>query len=427
MMPVVEALLWVCVAVVLLPMVVLVVECLAALLPRRRPAFDPTAARPRCAVLIPAHDEEAGIGRTLAGLGPQLTAGDRLVVVADNCTDRTADIARTHGAIVHERTHATDRGKGFALDHGVRRLEADPPDVVVIVDADCVVRAGALDLLVREAARGRPVQAAYVMAEPPRPTYKQRLSAVAFQFKNVVRPLGLDRLGGPCLLTGTGMAFPWPVLRDAGLASGNIVEDMALGIDLAVAGYPPRLCSQAIVTSELPASEAAAVAQRRRWEHGHLQTLLTQVPRLLRAALCRARPRLLGLALELSVPPLSLLFLLWALVFAASVGFWFAGGPPHPAVVLACGALAVVLAVLAAWAKFGRDRLPLTSLLAAPFYVLWKVPIYVAFLFRRRRQAKWNRTARDASAGSGSGHGQETGRTPDQAGAAHQPSTPEPS
>src|SRR5205085_5481634 len=107
---------------------------------------------------------------------------------------------------------------------------------------------------------------AYVLLEPPQASYKQRLSAFAFKFKNVVRPLGLDRLGAPCLLTGTGMAFPWAVLRGASLATGNIVEDMRLGIDLAAAGHPPRLCAEAHVRSALPAGGRAAVAQRRRWE-----------------------------------------------------------------------------------------------------------------------------------------------------------------
>src|SRR5262249_44966332 len=159
----------------------------------------------------------------------------------------------------------------------------------------------------------------------------------AFKFKNLVRPLGLARLGFPCLLTGTGMAFPWQTLRDVKLASGNIVEDMQMGLDLAAAGHPPRLCSDARVSGDLPGSEQAAVGQRKRWEHGHLQTLFTQVPRLTAAAVRRGKPSLFGLALELSVPPLSLLFLLWAVVLAAAIGLWELGGSPWPGVVLAGG------------------------------------------------------------------------------------------
>jgi cellulose synthase/poly-beta-1,6-N-acetylglucosamine synthase-like glycosyltransferase len=394
----VEAFLWLFGAVVLLPMAVLIAECLAALLPQRQQAHDTATPRLRCAVLIPAHDEQAGIGTTITAVQSQLQPGDRLIVVADNCSDRTAEVARSLGAVAVERNDPVRRGKGFALDFGVRFLEPEPAEVVVILDADCVMQDGALDLLARDAVHGRPVQSCYVLTEPPEAPDRQRISAFAFKFKNVVRPLGLDRLGLPCLLTGTGMAFPWPLLRDAHLASGNIVEDMRLAVDLALAGHAPRLCRQAHVRSELPATTEAAIAQRKRWEHGHMQTLLSQVPRLLVGAVRQRQLSLFGLALELSVPPLSLLFLLWAAVLGGAVAWWLFGGSPLPAAVLACGGLATLLAIFATWFKFGRPGLPFTVLLAAPFYVLWKVPIYLTLLFKR--QQLWNRTERSVPAGA---------------------------
>lgn len=395
MAQVMEVVCWLAAAAVLLPMAVLVAETLAALLPRRTPAPAKTTPRPRCAVLIPAHNEEEGIGRTLAALVPQLRPGDVLLVVADNCTDGTAGAARAAGATAAERHDPSRRGKGFALDFGVRHLAADPPEVVVIVDADCRVEDGALDRLVCEAAAtGCPVQAEYVLDVPDGAGWRGQVSAFAFLFKNVVRPRGLARLGLPCLLTGTGMAFPWALLRDAPLASGNLVEDMQLGLDLAVAGRPPRLLPGARVVSELPAGRRAAAAQRTRWEHGHLRTLLTQAPRLFAAAFMRRRPGLLGLALELSVPPLSVLFLLWAALATALAGVALLGGPAGPAAALGVGGLAVVLSVFAAWFRFGRDRLPFSALLAAPCYALGKLPIYLAFLFRCQRA--WVRTERAA-------------------------------
>src|SRR5436309_2851699 len=118
-----EVALWVLAAAVIVPMAVLVAECLAALLPRRRRAADQAGPRPTCAVLIPAHDEEAGIGGTIRALLPQLQLGDRVVVIADNCTDRTAEQARSLGAVAAERNDPERRGKGHALDFGVRLLE----------------------------------------------------------------------------------------------------------------------------------------------------------------------------------------------------------------------------------------------------------------------------------------------------------------
>jgi cellulose synthase/poly-beta-1,6-N-acetylglucosamine synthase-like glycosyltransferase len=384
-------------AVLLVPMLVLIGETLCALLPRRASLAGTT--RPRCAVLIPAHNEEGGIVATVAALKPQLLEGDRILVVADNCKDGTKQVAEAAGAEVVERHEpdTTKRGKGYALDLGVTELAKAPPEVVVIVDADCRVHEGALDQLVRQtAATGRPAQALYVMAAPPGPDPKQKLSAFAFLFKNVIRPTGLDRLGFPCLLTGTGMAFPWGVLRGTRLASGNIVEDMQMGIDMALAGTPPRLCLEARVSSELPVGGAAAKKQRARWEHGHVRTMLTQAPRLLLASLRQMRCDLFGLGLELSVPPLSLLFLGAALVLAAALLSWYADGSPGPALLLLGGIAGVGLSILAAWANFGREMLPLWALMLAPVYVLWKVPIYLALLVGR--VSGWVRAERPAEA-----------------------------
>jgi cellulose synthase/poly-beta-1,6-N-acetylglucosamine synthase-like glycosyltransferase len=392
MVLVLNALLWGFAALILVPMAVLLVECLTALLPRRPSRLGPE--RPSCAVLIPAHNEETGIGPTIQALLPQLQAGDRLVVVADNCTDRTAVTARSLGAEAVERNDTERRGKGYALDFGLRFLKANPPGVVVIVDADCLVQPGSLDVLVRQAARGQPVQAAYVLEELPHAGLAQGFSAFAFKVKNLVRPLGLSFWGVPCLLTGTGMAFPWAVLQGIDLASGNIVEDMSLGIDLALAGHPPRFCPEAKVCSELPPGRRAMADQRQRWEHGHLQTLLTQAPRLLAGAVWQRKPGLLGLALELGVPPLSFLLLLWALLVVAAGALALAGGSLLLFVVVAGGGCLTLLAIFAVWFKFGREYLSFASLLAAPLYVLWKVPIYFAFFLRR--QKTWNRAERRA-------------------------------
>jgi cellulose synthase/poly-beta-1,6-N-acetylglucosamine synthase-like glycosyltransferase len=394
------------------PLAVLAVECLAALLPARR---SPDGPRPTVAVLVPAHDEEAGLPATLTALQSQLDPGDRLLVVADNCTDRTAAAARACRAEVLERHDAARLGKGYALAAGVDALRAGPPDVVVIVDADCRPGPGAIDQLARTAAiTNRPVQAAYALDPPTAAGSRQqaagsntrdssslpaahcllpgtaRLSAWAFRVKNVVRPRGLRRLGLPCLLTGSGMAFPWRLLRDAPLASGHIVEDMKLGIDLAVAGRSPVFEPAAAIGGELPAARGAARSQRTRWEHGHLGTLISQTPRLLREAVRQRRFDLAGLALELGVPPLSVLVMLWTVAVVVAVSLadsWL------PAAVLLSGGAAAGVTGLLAWARFGRGVLPPAALLAAPVYAAGKLPIYLAFLVRRQRA--WVRTPRN--------------------------------
>ncbi len=374
----------------LLPFAVLTVECLAALLPVRAPTDGP---RPNCAVLVPAFDEEAGLPSTLASIWPQLEPGDRLLVIADNCSDGTAAVAGVAGAEVLERRDPSRRGKGYALAAGVDALRAGPPDVVVIVDADCRAAAGAIDRLIRTtAAAGRPVQAVHYIDPPPAATAIVRLSAWAVRVKNMVRPRGLRQLGLPCLLTGSGMAFPWRLLRDAPLATGHIVEDMRLSIDLAIAGQPTTFEPMAEFASALPAAGGAARSQRTRWEHGHLGMLLTQLPRLWVQAFRQRRVELAGLALELGVPPLSVLGLAWATALVASLTLaesWLPSG------LLVIGGAVAGGAGLLAWIAFGRSVLPPAALLAAPIYAAAKLPIYLKFLVRP--QQAWVRTPRDVS------------------------------
>lgn len=379
----------------LVPIAVLWVECMAAL--RASQAVHcPPDRQPTLAVLMPAHDEAAVIGSTLKALLPQLPATAQMVVIADNCSDETATVARASGATVIERHDPIHRGKGYALDFGLHYLQPNPPDVVVMVDADCLVHEGAIEQIVNLAATThRPVQAVYLMERPANSKPSSAISALAFLVKNWVRPTGLTQLGQPCLLTGTGMAFPWEVICTSPLASGNIVEDMQLGLDLAIAGSPPLLCPTARVTGLLPSLDRAATSQRTRWEHGHMQTLLTQVPRLLGEAVRQRRIDLLALALDLVVPPLSLLVMLWlGLALMAALAFT-AGASGLPALILAVEGGLMLMAIAAAWGKFGRTMIPAQTLLAIPLYLLWKVPLYAAFLVRR--QTKWVRTERDAS------------------------------
>src|SRR5262249_4132841 len=158
---------------------------------------------------------------------------DRLVVVADNCTDDTATIAAAAGAEVVERRDPLRVGKGFALDAGVRHLGASPPNVVIIIDADCHLSAGTIGQPATACiASRRPVPALYLMTSPDRASLNYSVAEFAWLLKNWIRPLGLARLGLPCQLMGTGMAFPWAVIRDANLATGHIVEDMRLGLEL---------------------------------------------------------------------------------------------------------------------------------------------------------------------------------------------------
>lgn len=379
------------------PTTVLLLEILAARPTRaERTILRSTTARPSMAVVMPAHNEASGIVAAIESVRRQLEAGDRLLVVADNCSDNTAQLAAAAGAEVVERHDPLRRGKGYALDHGVRHLEARPPAVVIVVDADCEAHPGSLDRLTRACALAdRPVQALYLMRLPPEAVLKTRVAELAWTVKNHVRPLGGLRLGAPCQLMGTGMAFAWSVIATAPLASGHIVEDMQLGLDLARAGTPPLFCPDALVTSVFPASDEGTTAQRTRWEHGHLGVIFRHgVPTLCRA-IAQRRLALLLMVLDLCVPPLaSLVLMLLAMAGIAALA-WAIGGSGVALVVTTVTIAELLLGIWIAWWRFGRGIVSAGELLSVPAYVVAKIPIYARLL--KNRQMEWVRTKRDGS------------------------------
>lgn len=382
---------------VLLPIATFCVECLAAAFLRgRRQSPDTDAAeQARAVVLIPAHNEQLVIEQTLGTmLAPHWrTSVNRVLVVADNCDDRTADLAQDAGAEVVVRIDPDHRGKGYALDAGVQAMRANPPDVVVVIDADCLASPQTINTLASIAfSTQRPVQALNLTDRNPATGPIQAVSLLGNRFTNMIRPLGLRALGVPCRLMGTGMAIPWRLADNVQLAGGSLVEDMQLGIDLALQGHLTVFCPEARVTSGLPPADRAFVSQRTRWEHGHLRTAITQVPPLLAAAWSRQSWPLLGIALDLSIPPLTLLVALWlgaAILAAVAAGL---GASWLPVALLAAGGVAMAVALGVGWAVFCRQQVPLGAFAAVPLYMLRKLPIYAGLIFRR--QHAWVRTER---------------------------------
>ena len=380
--------------VLLIPVFIILVQVLAAIFFAKSKFSVQISAKNKTrhslTVLMPAHNESLVISQTIKSIFSQLTSQDQLLVVADNCTDDTATIARNLGATVLERSNLERRGKGYALDFGLQHLKKSPPQIIIIIDADCLVEEGTVELLANACFQSqRPVQALYVMESQPNPSLKARIAAFAWIVKNKVRPLGASAMGLPCQLMGTGMAFRWEDISNTNLASGHIVEDMKLGIDLARLNKAPLFLAEAKVSSVFPPTQEATNTQRARWEHGHLSVILSEAPRLFFEAIKAKNMQMFGLACDLIVPPLAVLTLLCiallvlCLIFSTTV-----------MVMLSATLFGVLfLAVMLAWLFFGRDIISLQQLCYAPIYALTKIPLYIKFFFNR--QVEWVRSKRD--------------------------------
>ena len=380
--------------VLIVPCFMFFVECLAAFILSSKKTNTAGINRPKTTVLIPAHNEAEQIKEVLEALLPQISDLDRVIVIADNCHDRTAELARSTGVTVFEREHQYDRGKGYALDFAIQKIQHDPPEVLVILDGDCIISPNTIENITKVAiATDRPVQATYLMRQPQNPSLKDKISTLSITVKNKVRLLGLNCLGWHCFLTGSGMAFPWSLMERVSLAGSKTTDDMQLTVDLALAGSTPIFCEEALVIGRLM-KDKDAESQRSRWEHGHLEMILLEMPRLLKAFLKTGNFAALRLAVDISIPPLSLL------VIGCSVGAivtWLAaridGISAVPAILVSIAGIFLSTGVLAGWSKFGRDDISFKSLIAVPFYVLSKVPIYLKFL--TNPQSRWLKTERD--------------------------------
>jgi Glycosyltransferase like family 2 len=345
-------------------------------------------------IVIPAHDEELIIGATLENLRHLAGNSVRILVVADNCADGTAKIATNMGVDVVERVDHARRGKGFALDFARQHLRANPPAVVVVIDADCTAALGSIERLVAACAKsGRPCQASYVQTPAADGPPALQLSTFAFYIKNVVRQRALQRLAGGVHLLGTGMAFPWGLFEQVALASANIVEDLEIGLQLASAGHPPLAVEEAIVSSD-PAAPADTLEQRRRWEGGYLASAARWAPRMVMRSLRRGDFGGLWAALDLLIPPLALLVTLdVAALLIAALLHAFVGGALWPLLFLAATLVLAAIALAIAWAAGGSRYVTLGGLARIPLYLLWKLPLYVG-LARKGSPREWVRTRR---------------------------------
>jgi cellulose synthase/poly-beta-1,6-N-acetylglucosamine synthase-like glycosyltransferase len=372
---------------------------IVTLVPSRR--RTPERAEPlRMAVVVPAHDEAAVIGATLAAMAAlDYPAGRaRVHVVADHCTDDTVAIARAAGVTVHEHV-GVGRGKGTALQWAIERIlaDTDPPDVVVIVDADTIVAPGMLRALDRRVSGGAAVVQGQYRVREPGSSPSAGLRAAALALRHHLRPLGRTALGASSGLYGNGMAFRVDVLRGRSWTS-HLTEDLELQMELLFDGIRVEYEPAAVVESEMPATLEGSTTQNERWERGRLELARRYVPALLRAALGRHReagPSRVAAAdgaLDHVVPPLSVLVALTGGVAVAgsAVGMARRAGP-RPA-----GWALVTLLVVHVASGLVLARVPRSvyrSLVRAPELVLWKVRLWVRMLVRRD-EVDWVRTAR---------------------------------
>lgn len=345
----------------------------------------PAATSVRFAFVVPAHNEALSIGKTIRSLASVDYPQDhrRIVVIADNCTDDTAEVARDAGADVLIRNDSTRRGKGYALDLAFQDLlgasaSSDDPrgsiDAVVVVDADTSVSSNILQAFAAGLLDGEKVlQASYRVANE-NATWRTSLMAVAFACMHDVRSLGRERLGLSTGLRGNGMCFSVEALRLVPHRAASLVEDVEHGLDLGEAGIRVAFVHEASVEAEMPERAEESASQRKRWESGRSKLKRTRLPSLVRQAAMKRDPVLADLAIDLAIPPLARVALALGAAFGGS-SIWRAltGRWPKAIYPTGIGMVGLLGHVVLGWRQSGTGMTGLRALFHVPKYLWWKV------------------------------------------------------
>lgn len=378
----------------LLPTAYLLFLTLVGLL-YRRPSKRVQRPRSRFAILIPAHNEEVLLPHLLRSIDAETYPGELfdVYVVADNCTDATADVAARHGATVFERQDSILRGKGYALQWLLERVRDAHRtyDALVFLDADCTVSPDFLAVMDGRLQAGcRVVQSYYAVADPAR-SWVSALRSVALVMMHHTRPKGREVLRLSCGLFGTGMVLHRSVLDICAWNAYGLVEDAEYYLRLTERGIRVSFAPEATVFSPMPSSLKAAESQNMRWERGRLQLAWRYGFRFLWNGLRAGAPMKVDAAMEQLIPPLSVTGLLGVLLLGLSI---ISGDRIALALGLSINvALAghLTIGLVAARTPSAVYR----SLVFVPWFMLWKLAIYSrAWL---PGGAQWVRTQRPHS------------------------------
>ncbi|HEY0758206.1 MAG TPA: glycosyltransferase family 2 protein [Acidisarcina sp.] len=364
---------------------------LASLLPA--PSFSPRDGTiagqiQRLVVLIPSHNEETCITRCIDSLLLASSPPESIIVIAHNCTDSTAQLARSAGVGVFLLDDSSRGGKGHALqaglNHAFSKLGAE---AVLIVDADSTVSSNMVPALLKRLATAEVVQCRYQVRNHGA-SWRTKLVSLAFLGMNVIRPRGRDRLGLSCGIFGNGFALRKEVLDEVPYTAHSIVEDLEFHLKLVEHGFRVRFIEEALVLADMPLSGAAAASQHARWEGGRVRLLSDWWPKLLQG-IVRGKFTMLEPLIDLLGVPLGIevLFLLLLLLL-----------PGYPFRDYGFLAFAIVLFHLAVVVYASPDRkASLQALARAPIYLFWRVSMVPSIIRASRSGAAWIRTHRDSA------------------------------
>ena len=344
----------------------------------RDPAAKAIEPACRFRVVVPAHNEAPVVGTLLSDLAEaSRRVPSEVVVIADHCSDDTADIARRARVTVAERSEGAG-GKGAALAWYLDGAPLADEEALVVLDADNRVPEDLLERFNDELVAGNTVLQAYLDVSNPDASPVATASALSYWASNRMVQLARRNLGWTADLGGTGMCITKQALESVGGFGTSFAEDQELGVKLFEAGHTVTWLHDVRILDEKPTDAGVAIRQRSRWASGRSQVAKEHVLPLL----ATGTPSAIDLAIRLVQPSrMGVAVLSAALAGASALG--------APTVGFAAWSLAAVIQVTAPIGFLWREGVERRYLLKYP--VLTVLPL-LKLPARLLRQRGWYHT-----------------------------------
>ncbi len=224
------------------------------------------------ALLVAAHNEETVVADIVKSLSELDYPKDKykIFVVADNCTDKTAFLAREGGAEVLERFDETKRGKGYAMEFAFEKVFALPEnyEYVCVFDADNLVKQDFLRCMNDKINEGYRAVQGYLDSKNPTDSWLTFSYSMWYWLNNRLAQLSRGNLDIGCRLGGTGFAVESELIREFGWGATCLAEDTEFTLKLALSDIKVGWAHEAVVYDEKPQELSTSMKQRKRWMQG---------------------------------------------------------------------------------------------------------------------------------------------------------------
>ncbi len=231
----------------------------------------------RFMLIIPAHNEESVVVNLIESLQKLDYSKDAydIYVIADNCTDNTAKVAKEAGAIVYERHDEAHKTKGYALQWFLdQKIKEDAPyDAFCIFDADNIVDVNFLKVMNKKLCQGEDVVQGYKDIKNPSDTWVSAGYAIFYWTMHRFYHLARYNIGLSPLMNGTGFMVKFDVIKPNGWDTKTLTEDIEFSLKRIIKGKKLGWARNAIVYDEQPVGFKQSWIQRERWTVGHMQCL----------------------------------------------------------------------------------------------------------------------------------------------------------